>query len=139
LYCSGSKRFADSLKVDMSDPSDFATIENEPEPRLDRRSSDRRQDYFDRKLDAKFALLQEKIDALSAKFDSAFVNADFVTHRLDQHIEMERLEDRKKLKQYVIQGAALSAVLSIAVFLGAAVLTRFATVTLPNATIGATK
>jgi hypothetical protein len=119
--------------------SDFASMDSEPEPRLDRRSSDRRQDYFDRKLDTKFAMLQEKIDLLAAKFDSAFVNADFVAHRLAQIVESESKDNWKKLKQYLIQGVALSAILSIAVFIGAAVLSRFATVTLPAATAGAPK
>jgi hypothetical protein len=69
----------------------------------------------------------------------AFVDNDYVRHRIGQIAEFEREDSHKRLKQYLIQGVALSAVLSLVIFVGAAVLTRFATVTLPTAVQGVTK
>ena len=70
---------------------------------------------------------------------SAFVDKDYVKHRMMQKAELDRSESWGKIKQYVLQGVILAAVLTMAAFIFNAVTTRVATVVLPAASAGASR
>jgi hypothetical protein len=97
-----------------------------------------RDDEFEKIADAhavmlaQLAAIQVAVDAIA----SAFVDKDFIQHRIDQMAGIESKQNWKKLKQHITQGVVLAAVISLCLFVGNAVVSRFASVTLPAAAGG---